>query len=315
MSEGGSGRFLGSAKRVLGPLLVLVAAVFLGRALFVGWDEVRGYPWRFDAPYLALSVALIFAYYVQQWGGWRLIMRGFDDPLGGGESAAIWFASILGRYVPGNVAMVAGRIVLCKRRGIPTRDTVTSMIYENALILIGALLVAAASVPLWPPFEYRPYALVLALLAPLGLALLHPTLFAKLTGVLLRRLGREPLAKTLPFGRVLALLLYYVGGWVLLGLAFSALAASVAPVGFVEVALLVGGYAFAWEVGFLSLVTPSGLGVKEGILVFVLSLVFPVPVAAALAVLSRLWQTLAEVISAGVVWALFKVKVAPEKSV
>lgn len=292
-----------TAKKILAPALVIIAVFFLARAVVGGWSEVREYEWRFDFSYLALSVFLIFVYYAQQWGGWRLVMRSFGDPLSRSDSAAIWFASILGRYVPGNVAMIAGRVGLCRRRGIPARTTLASMVYENALILISALLVAAATVPLWPPFEYKNYALLLAGLAPVGLAILHPAVFRRASDAMLRRVGREPLAATLPFGRVMALVLYYVGGWVLLGLAFAALASSVAPVEFAEVALLVGGYAFAWEIGFLAFVTPSGLGVKEGVLFLILALVFPAPVAAAITVLSRLWQTLAEIAAAGAVWA------------
>lgn len=295
-------RTLRTARRFVGPALVLLVAGFLGRALFQGFSEAREYDWRFDVPYLLLSVALILVYYAQQWGGWRLIMRGFGDPLSRSESAAIWFASILGRYVPGNVVMVAGRMAMCRRRGIPAATTFASLVYENALILISALILAAASVPLWPPFPYRDYALLLAALAPVGLVLLHPAVFGRVANAALRRLKREPLEATLPFGRVFALLLYYLGGWALLGLAFSALTAAVTPVGVGEVALLVGGYAFAWEVGFLALVTPSGLGVKEAALYAVLRLVFPAPVSAAIVVLSRLWQTLAELICASAVW-------------
>jgi len=296
------------ARRFIGPAVVVLVAVFLARALVGGWGEVREYDWRFDLSYLALSVALIFVYYAQQWGGWRLIMRSFGDPLRRSESAMIWFASILGRYVPGNVVMVAGRISMCRRRGIPAATTFASQVYENALILISAFLVAAASVPFWPSFPYKGYALLLAVLAPVGLFFLHPAIFGRLSNTALRRFKRGPLEATLPFGRVLLLLLYYAGGWLLIGLAFAALAAAVAPVGAGEIALLVGGYAFAWEVGFLAFVTPSGLGIKEGVLFLVLKLVFPAPVAAALVVLSRLWQTLAEVIAAAAVWAVARTR-------
>ncbi|WP_162924634.1 lysylphosphatidylglycerol synthase domain-containing protein [Rubrobacter indicoceani] len=303
----GSG-VLRRARKLVGPVLVLLVAVFLVRALVSSWDEVRDYRWSFDFSFLTLSVGLMFLYYAQQWGGWRLVMRSFGDPLSRSESVAIWFATILGRYVPGSVAMVAGRVVMCQRRGIPARDTLASIVYENALILISALVVTAASVPFWPDFEYRPYALLLVVLAPVGLAMIHPKVFRRAANFALKKTNREPLEKTLSFGRVLALLAYYVGGWVLLGLAFACLTASVAPVEFSlpEVALLIGGYAFAWEVGFLSLVTPSGLGVKEAVLALVLSLVLPVPAVVAVVVLSRLWQTLVELACAGAVWAFFK---------
>ncbi|AHY46035.1 Uncharacterized protein family (UPF0104) [Rubrobacter radiotolerans] len=294
------------AQRFVGPALVLLVAVFLVRALVASWDEVREYEWRLDLPYLALSVGLMFLYYAQQWGGWRLVMRSFGDPLTRSESVAIWFATILGRYVPGSVAMVAGRVVMCGRRGIPARDTLASIVYENALILISALIVTAASVPFWPDFVYRNYALLLLALAPVGLVMLHPTVFRKATSFVLVRVGREPLQKTLPFGRVFWLLLYYIGGWVLLGLAFAALTNAVADVSLEDLALLIGGYAFAWEVGFLSIVTPSGLGVKEGVLGLVLSLILPTPAVLAVVVLSRLWQTLVELFCAAVVWTYFK---------
>ncbi len=290
-------------RRFVGPVLMALVAVFLGRALLANWREASRYAWDFDPLFLALSVVLICAYYAQQWGGWRLIMRSLGDPLSRPESAAVWFASILGRYVPGNVAMVAGRIVMCKERGVPARTTFASMVYENALILLTALLAAAATVPLWPPFPYKGYALLLTALAPVGLALLHPKLFDSLTNAALRRLGKAPLEATLPFGRVVRLVPYYLGGWLLLGLGFCALAASVSPVSPSALPLLIGGYAFAWEVGFLSFVTPSGLGVKEAALFLVLSLVFPAPIAAALVVLSRLWQTLAEVAITAAIWA------------
>ena len=295
-------RGLRIAQRLAGPVLILLVAVFLGRALYSGLGEARSYEWRFDFFYLALSVVLIFLYYLQQWGGWRLIMRSFGDPMRRSESMVVWYSSILGRYVPGSVAMVAGRIGMCRRHGIPAATTFASLVYENALILISSLLLAAASVPFWPPFPYERYALLLTILAPIGLVFLHPAIFGRLANAGLRRLKREPLKATLPFGRVLLLLPYYVGGWLILGLSFCALAASIAPVGAGDLALLIGGYAFAWEVGFLALVTPSGLGVKEGVLYVILRLIFPAPISAALVVLSRLWQTLAEVACAAAVW-------------
>lgn len=124
-----------------------LVAVFVGRALYGSWDEVRGYEWRFDPAYLLVSIVLIGLYYLQQWGGWRLVMRSFEDPLERAESMHIWYSTILGRYVPGSVAMVAGRVSLCRKRGIPASTTFASIVYENALILVAALLITAASVP------------------------------------------------------------------------------------------------------------------------------------------------------------------------
>ncbi|MDN5696789.1 MAG: flippase-like domain-containing protein [Rubrobacter sp.] len=310
MSRGNSRtkKALRAVKPYLAPLLIALTAAFLGRALYASWDEVRGYEWRFDPYYMLASVALICLYYLQQWGGWRLVMRSFGDPLGRAESMNIWYSTILGRYVPGSVAMVAGRISLCRKRGIPASTTLASIVYENALVLTTALLLTAGSVPFWPAFRHEKYALLLAALAPLCLILLHPAIFRKIADSALSRAGRGPLGATLPFGRVLLLLPYYLAGWALLGLGFAALAASVAPVRGEDIALLVGGYAFAWEVGFLSLVIPSGVGVREGMLTALTGLALPIPVAVALAALARLWQTLAELAAAALAWAFARAR-------
>lgn len=305
-TKAGLKRALRAAKPYLAPLLVALTAVFVGRALYLGWEDVRGYEWRFDASYLLASAAFIGLYYLQQWGGWRLVMLSFGDPLRRADSMHIWYSTILGRYTPGSVAMVAGRISLCRKRGIPASTTVASIVYENALVLITALLLTAASLPFWPAFRHGQYALALAALAPLCLILLHPTIFRKIANSALRRAGRGPLGATLSFGRVLALIPYYLLGWALLGLGFAALAASVAQVGAEDLTLLIGGYAFAWEVGFLSVVVPSGAGVREGMLTAITGLTFPIPVAVALAALARLWQTLAELAAAALAWAFAK---------
>ena len=51
----------------------------------------------------------------------------------------------------------------------------------------------------------------------------------------------------------------------------------------------------AFVVGYLSLLTPGGVGVKEGILVLLLSQYIPLPVALSIAVSGRLWAFLADI--------------------
>ena len=58
---------------------------------------------------------------------------------------SIWARSLLGRYVPGNVLMVLGRVVLSHERGVPRRATLAATVYEQAL----SLGVAAAAGVIW----------------------------------------------------------------------------------------------------------------------------------------------------------------------
>jgi hypothetical protein len=53
-------------------------------------------------------------------------------------------------------------------------------------------------------------------------------------------------------------------------------------------------------IGYLSLLTPSGLGVREGILALLLTEVFAAPLPTIIAIVARLWMVLAELLGAGV---------------
>ena len=54
--------------------------------------------------------------------------------------------------------------------------------------------------------------------------------------------------------------------------------------------------AAAYLIGYVSFITPSGLGFREGALVAFLSPFFPTPVAVALALAARLWSTAGEML-------------------
>jgi glycosyltransferase 2 family protein len=101
-------------------------------------------------------------------------------------------------------------------------------------------------------------------------------------------------------GTVALLAVGYAVYWAVTGLAFAALVASVHRLEPGEVPLVVAAYAAAYAVGFLSLLTPAGLGVREGVLVVALSPVLPAGPALVVALVSRLWMMAVELAGAAV---------------
>ena len=88
--------------------------------------------------------------------------------------------------------------------------------------------------------------------------------------------------------------------WCCQGFAFFLFVRSLTPVAWTDVGVLTACYAFAWIVGFLSFLTPGGLGIREGLLGLLLSNYMPVPQATLVALLCRVWMLSAEIILAGV---------------
>ena len=61
---------------------------------------------------------------------------------------------------------------------------------------------------------------------------------------------------------------------------------------------MMGIYAAAWTVGFLSVITPGGLGIREGMLSLLLSAYLPSSTATLVALLSRTWSLAADLVLA-----------------
>ena len=87
--------------------------------------------------------------------------------------------------------------------------------------------------------------------------------------------------------------------WVFFGLQIWLLATRLgAPEG--KTALLaIGGFAFAWSVGFLVVFAPAGAGVREVLLVAALGPVLGTGAATAVALVSRVLMTAGDLLTAG----------------
>jgi hypothetical protein len=110
---------------------------------------------------------------------------------------------------------------------------------------------------------------------------------------------------TLPGTRViLGLGVGYAVYWVLTGLAFAALVRAMFPLPASDLPLAIAGYSASYAVGFLSLLTPGGIGVREGVLVLALAPVMPAGPALVVALVSRLWMMLFELLGAVAAYAL-----------
>ncbi len=69
-------------------------------------------------------------------------------------------------------------------------------------------------------------------------------------------------------------------------------------------ALLLTTYIGAWVVGYISVFAPTGIGVREGVLVLLLAPYIPVSTAMAVALGYRVWLTMRDALAAVLGWLL-----------
>jgi glycosyltransferase 2 family protein len=293
-----SQRPAGGRTRWITVAALAVVAVFFAITLAARWQEVISLKWQPRPGVFALACVLLAVSYALVACVWGFALRrAAGTPVRAG--ARIWFLSNLARYVPGNIWSFVGAVELARREGVARPVTLAVMAYTQVLS-VGVALLAGLPVLLAERARLgRP-----ALLGAVAVAVVAGVAAAfrrRLLALARRRLpGLEGVDLVPAPGTIALLVVGYAAYWAVTGLAFAALVASAYRLSPGDVPLVVAAYAAAYAVGFLSLLTPAGLGVREGVLVIALSPVLPAGPALVVALVSRVWMMVAELAGAGV---------------
>ena len=224
--------------------------------------------------------------------------------------------SQLGRYLPGKVGQFVWMLSLSRKFGIEKKRAVLATCFQLAFqcglgCLIGFLVLRnTEAAPLLQdiPTDFQMSGKTGLLIGSIGgITLGAGTIFfyRRRIGEVFFRLKKYDFRTTLLISGALRLISDYLILWGLLGITFFLFIKSLYPVEVSQLIVVIGIYAVAWSIGFLSLVTPSGLGVREGILSLLLTTVLPPATATLVALLSRLWTLSAELLVTGTAFGLY----------
>ena len=225
----------------------------------------------------------------------------------------IYLASEFVRYIPGNVWHVLTRILWVGRYGVSRPIAFASMTVELITKLAAAAIIFALSLFFWGSTGAVSSLLHGSLIVTLGgvafialLIILHPRILSGLLNFALRLLKREPVILTLRYSDILLVTLMWCLSWLVAGCAFFALVLALWPqTSLAALPICVGICAIAWDFGFVTFITPSGLGFRElavGVL-FALALpAIPASLAAVIALLWRVVSTAAELLCVSIAY-------------
>src|SRR3989304_6263567 len=138
-----------SYRRILSIISLLIISYFIGKVTYREWDKISGYNWSPNVLLLILSVLILYLVYIIGGYGWILIMRMVGANIGLKKGLSIFLLSLLGRYIPGGVWTVLGRLYLCRLEGIPDSRSGMSTILEQAYPIVSAGFIFVASLLFW----------------------------------------------------------------------------------------------------------------------------------------------------------------------
>lgn len=298
---------------LLQPLFIVLAVALMVWLLAQQWEQLRAYPWRLDGGWLALAGAGLAASWALEIAIWQRLLRLVGGQLSYWPAARIWFLSAIVRYIPGNVWQPLSLTLRCQRRGVDPAATVTSVVLYQVVLLLAVVplttLYFAWSGNVGPVREMAEvtgpsawFALVGAGLAPVLFFLLRPSWLEGCINWALGKVGRAPLTVTLSGDWLLRLLLLSALNWLLWGATFAAVTFALIDSSGATVAAwaphLIAAYPVAYAIGFLSFITPSGFGVREGALVVLLGPILGGSAITVAALAMRFWTTLGELLAA-----------------
>jgi glycosyltransferase 2 family protein len=290
-------------------LPIIVLGFFLYYAVD-NWKVLATHSFQWNPWLLALSLLGFIVQEITFGLIWRAILARLGAKLGVRTSMLIYLASEFVRYIPGNVWHVLTRILWVSKYGVSRTTAFASMTIELITKLAAGVLVFAISLLFWHDigavgsFLSSWFIILFGIAIILALAIgLHPRVLSGLLNFALRIIKRQPVRLAVRYRDILLVTLLWSGSWLIAGGAFYLMVLALWPTTpIAALPICVGIYAIAWDIGFVSFITPSGLGFREGAigLLFVLALpVLPTSLGAIIALLSRFVSTLAEILCVG----------------
>lgn len=278
-------------------LLVALVLAGAGYQLVTQWHSVSAtllaLPWHL----LVLSELAVLAGIWLSTLVWQTVLADLGTPVGVAAGARVFLVGQLGKYVPGSLWAFLLQMELGKAIGASRWRIFTASLVAAGLGVVASLVTGLFAVPV--VLHGHREVLWLFLLLPAGLGMLHPRPLTWLVSRVLRLLRRPPLPRPLRAAPIARAALYAVAVYAVFGAHLWLLADALAAPGFPGLVLCAGAIGLGMTAGLFAFLLPSGIGVRDAVVVAALATLLPYGQAFALAVVSRLMFTVAELASAG----------------
>ena len=217
--------------------------------------------------------------------------------------------SQIGKYLPGNVAHHIGRVVLSRKLQLSTSRVLFCMLIETLWVLgVAAALVLFfvfhqenELIPDIPSQFGSPLMLIVISLAVIGPYAFHG-MFNRLYAWFVAKRGQvyQPTVDLPSIFLAISSVLVYLFNFLLLGIVIALIGGLFFERWHFDLTLLGSAFAVAWIVGFFTPGSPAGLGVREVILLGLLSPAYGAESAAGITMLLRLVTVFGD----GLAWGL-----------
>lgn len=281
-------------------VVVVVIFVFLVRRLQHDWPTVRDALGHLRWWWITVSVIPGFLYFIPRVVAWRSLLGTLGVRVSFWQSGKIWINSEIIRYIPGNVWSVLGRVTQATSLGTSKTVVFSSMVLEALQLSAACAGLSAVLLIGFPEWTFPGRAMLLAAAAAATLLAGNRRVVQWFVSIVFRVLKRRDAVPVVSAQ-------FRAYGWMLFSwLCFSLFQLCITfalgiTFGIADSVTLMGAFLLSWLIGYLSFITPSGLGVREAAIVVLLRPFMGIPEAIIVAVVSRVFMILVEILGLTIV--------------
>ena len=266
-------------------LVCVATVVFVGRVLSSYYLQLQKSLFSISVFKIICSMVLFLVYLYLRALSWQYVVKGFNTPISASRGFFVWFASESTRFIPGSVWSYASRAYLSK---LPKNVNLLMVPLEIILVATSTAILSIYSVVQnISVIPLRIIFLIIVILlssSVLGLFFTYKKIRILIIKLLVLDVSLSDFIKA--FG------LQFVS-WFLYGFATVLL---VQNLSFAKLLLLLSAVILSWLVGYISII-PMGLGVREGVFIFLTGGLIGIPQATLVAVFSRVLLILVEIVN------------------
>lgn len=296
------------APKLMGGLLRLVILISLstplGFALYKQWKSVEASLTSINWSNVAIgSVVQLAGLPLMGVISW-VVLRHLNTNRPLHKVTGIYFISQVAKYLPGGIWAFPGRAVAYQAIGVEKVTSVLSVIRELIVLFLGAALIGLLGLIQGLPIsDWINFTTLFGILVCILLVILTqlPGFWKVLKGLkLLKKVnltffesGQSQLdLRWLGYALIVSLLY-----WIITGIGFYYITLAVTSNGasltWLQSASI---FSLAWCAGFVIVLAPAGIGIRESAIAFLLSQTMTIGEALSVAIVARLWWTVTEAI-------------------
>lgn len=280
-----SKKLLSTLKFVIGWPLSIIALLFILKIIAPNIKIISGNLFKINFFYIFLALVCFFVYFLLRGFLWKQIVDRKGNKLNFKKISYIWAFSELKRYIPGNIWSILARGTLSLETGLDKKAIANSLIIEVELIVLACYVL---SLPFILFFSWGEIFNYLFLLSGVLLVLLFT--FGN-------RIRKFPvLFSGANYVENFKILLISLVNFFMFGLGTFFAIISLFYLDPKNILIIISLSIFSLLAGYVSLITPMGLGVREGIMTLYLSRFMLTSSAGLVSIFSRIILITSEII-------------------